>query len=148
MLALFGGNASAVKASPEPVPVPASVRAAPKATAEMPVRIADRPSGELIGEVILTEGNIRNSHFYLRGLIDKLPQTAIGGSNKASAAQSVLIIEWPYGEPIETDIDGSKMIFRKRGWIGRLFQEADARPGDRVRIWTVGHNRMRVEMAR
>lgn len=91
------------------------------------------PSSRLgLGEVVLTEGNIANNHIYLRGFFDRFPQDAVGGSNKASAARRTVTIDWGGPEPIATDLDGSKKLFRARGWIGAFFKLNRAAAGDRV----------------
>jgi len=89
-------------------------------------------SGLGLGEVVLTEGNIANSHIYLRGFFDRFPQDAVGGSNNASAAHRTVTIDWGGPEPIVTDLDGSKKLFRARGWIGAFFKLNRAAAGDRV----------------
>ena len=105
---------------------PASARPSSPPARPMP------SSGLSLGEVVLTEGNIANNHIYLRGFFDRFPQDAVGGSNKASAAQRAVTIDWGGPEPIVTDLDGSKKLFRARSWIGAFFTLNRAAAGDRV----------------
>lgn len=102
--------------------------------------------GRIIGEVILTEGNIANNHIYLRSFFDRFPADAVGGSNKASIAQRQLTVDWGGGEPVQTDLDGSKKFFRARGWIGTFFKMNRASAGDRVIIEEIGPWRYRTRL--
>lgn len=81
--------------------------------------------------ITLTAGNIEHSHFYLTSCRSLLPQSAIGGRNKNEQARETVTLLGAHGKVI-TDIDGSKNIFRKRGWVGALFRAFAARPGDVV----------------
>ena len=107
-------------------------------------------TNNLVAQVVLTDGNIRNHHFYLRGQLHRFPDDAIGGSNKASAAERALTIDWGGPEPVETDIDGSpsKQFFRKRAWIRRFFEANGAKAGDTVLVEETGPYRYRVRMQR
>jgi hypothetical protein len=94
------------------------------------------PIAELEGDpsclrITLTAGNIEHNHFYLTSCRSLLPQTAIGGRNKNEQARDTVTLIGAHGEVV-TDIDGSKNIFRKRGWVGSLFRAFDAKPGDMV----------------
>jgi hypothetical protein len=43
---------------------------------------------------MLTEGNIKNNHIYLREFFDAFPKDVVGGSNIAAAAQKTISVEW------------------------------------------------------
>lgn len=103
-------------------------------------------SGRTIGEVVLTEGNIAHNHIYLRSFFDRFPADAVGGSNKAALARRELTVDWGGGEPVQTDLDGSKKFFRARGWIGAFFKQNRAKAGDRVIIDETGPYRYRVRL--
>lgn len=104
--------------------------------------------GTPIGSVVLTEGNIRNNHINLRGLLDRFPADAIGGGNAAREAPRALAIDWGGDAPAMTDIDGTRKIFRARGWIRSFFQGTGARPGDRVCFEQTGPHAYRVRLSR
>ncbi|PPB80876.1 hypothetical protein LV82_01609 [Albidovulum inexpectatum] len=115
-----------------------------------PVVLAAEESGPgtPIGSVELTEGNIRNNHIYLRGILDRFPADAIGGGNAASKAPRALVIDWGGDAPAMTDIDGTKKIFRARGWIRSFFERTGARPGDRAHFEQTGPHAYRVSLSR
>ena len=46
--------------------------------------------------------------------------------------EQMVRIDWGGPEPIVTDLDGSKKLFRARGWIGIFFKLNRATAGDRV----------------
>lgn len=104
--------------------------------------------GTPIGCVELTAGNIRNNHIYLRSLLDRFPADTIGGGNAAHKAPRELAIDWGGAAPVMTDIDGTKKIFRSRGWIGSFFERTGARPGDLVCIERTGPYACRVSLSR
>ncbi|MBP0439956.1 hypothetical protein [Tianweitania sediminis] len=103
-------------------------------------------NGRAIGEVTITDGNIANSHIYLRSFFDCFPSDAVGGSNKASAAKRELTIDWGGAEPVVTDLDGSKRFFRARGWIGAFYKLNRAQAGDRVVVEQTAPYRYRVRL--
>lgn len=100
--------------------------------------------GDMVGEVAITEGNIKNNHIYLRSFFTKFPNDAIGGSNKIAAAKREITVDWGGPEPAITDLDGQKMFFRKRAWIGAFFRLNRAEAGDKVQVLKSGHYRYRV----
>lgn len=89
---------------------------------------------KLIGEVELTDGNIKNSHIYLRSFIHKFPGDAIGGNNATQAASRKVRVDWGGTTSIETDLDGDKKFFRARAWIRMFFERHGAKAGDRVQV--------------
>jgi hypothetical protein len=91
-------------------------------------------SGTLVGQTVLTEGNLKNSHIYLRGFFDRFPSDAIGGSSRGEAAPRTISVDWDCASPVETDLDGEKMFFRSRSIAKRFFADTGAEPGDRVLV--------------
>lgn len=83
-------------------------------------------------KVKLTNGNIKNSHFYLTSCLSMFPTESVGGRNKFEQGRKLLKIKPLGDEEIETDIDGTKNIFRKRGWVTSMFKRANAKQGDHV----------------
>lgn len=97
------------------VPEPAT---APMPSGPIPHRHAERH----IGTTEITQGNIDNNHIYLRSFFDMFPLEAIGGANRASAAQREISVDWGAGNVVMTDLDDAKRFFRKRGWIRELIE--------------------------
>jgi hypothetical protein len=87
-----------------------------------------------IGQSALTQGNIDHNHVYLREFFDRFPIDAVGGSNKAEKAAREISIMWDGGPLVVTDLDGTKKLFRARGWISSFFRHHNARAGDRVLV--------------
>jgi hypothetical protein len=61
----------------------------------------------------------------------------LGGCNRAHAAPQSIQILWG-SEAVETDIDRSKHIFRKRGWVGRFFDANRIQAGERIVLERLG----------
>lgn len=108
------------------------IREAP--AAPLPDAILRQASGRHIGTTEITQGNIDNNHIYLRSFFEKFPADAIGGSNRASAAQREIAVHWGGNTVVMTDLDGAKKFFRKRGWIREFFDRHGVRAGDTVTV--------------
>ncbi|HRP63066.1 MAG TPA: ASCH domain-containing protein [Phycisphaerales bacterium] len=78
----------------------------------------------------ITPGNIRNGSLYLTGVLDRFPEWAIGGPNKAEAATPMTLMLHE-GPRVETDIVGPRKLLRTRIWRS-WFARHGAQPGDRV----------------
>lgn len=89
----------------------------------------------LLGRSQITAGNLINNHFYLTSFLDAFPVDAIGGRNQSEAAKRNLIVSWGGPRPVETDIDRTKNMFRKRGWVRQFFEAANAPEGDYVEVY-------------
>ncbi|WP_275787439.1 ASCH domain-containing protein [Pararhizobium gei] len=98
-----------------------------EASSEIP-----RVTWKKIGETFLTQGNLDNSHIYLRDFFDRFPVDAVGGSNKALRSTRDIQVSWNGGPIITTDLDGSKKFFRARSWIRDFFAHHAADPGDKI----------------
>jgi DNA polymerase III epsilon subunit-like protein len=107
-----------------------------------------RHTGRHIGTTEITQGNINHSHIYLRGFFEKFPADAIGGSNRASAAQREIVVDWGGATIVMTDLDGEKKFFRKRGWIREFFERHGVRAGDMVTVEEVAPYSYRVALQR
>lgn len=99
-----------------------------------PPQVVPDPKQRLLGESVLSGGNIRNNHINLSKLMDRFPGDSIGGSNSAEAAARPLTVDWGGPQTVTTDIDGSKAIFRGRGWVRRFLAASKAQEGDTVVI--------------
>ncbi|MCA1335464.1 hypothetical protein [Pseudooceanicola marinus] len=102
----------------------------------------------LLGKSVLSGGNIRNNHMKMSSLMPAFPRDVIGGSNKAQAAPRHLEIDWGGPETTRTDIDGTKSIFRARGWVRRFFAMSEARAGDLVIFTETAPYRISVRLER
>jgi hypothetical protein len=109
---------------------------------------SDASAGRLITQSRLTEGNIKNNHFYLRGYVHRFPSDLLGGSNKNTKASKEAVIDWGGPSPAITDIDGEKQLFRGRGWTKQFFGMTGACPGDWVLVEETGPYRYRVSLKR
>jgi hypothetical protein len=94
-------------------------------------------------DVCLTEGNLRNSHFYLRSAESLLPKDCIGGSSKSYLGKTIRVTFQP-GMSVECDVAGDKMILRARSQVRDFFERAGAKAGDIVRFMRVGNRQFLV----
>jgi len=123
----------------------------PEATVVVP--IAPRPQSHRnavrsIGTTEITQGNIDNSHIYLSSFFEKFPADTIGGSNRSSAAQREVAVDWGGSAVVMTDLDGTKRFFRRRGWIREFFARNGARVGDLVTVEEIAPYSYRVVLMR
>jgi hypothetical protein len=91
----------------------------------------------------LTQGNIDNSHIYLREAMTLLPEAALGGGNADESGQELEIV-WGGDEAAVSDVDSKKMIFRKRGWVKTFFALHGLRGGDKVVVQRIGDKRLHI----
>jgi hypothetical protein len=94
-------------------------------------------------QIILTQGNIDNSHFNLRKVRSLFPPDVFGGSNSEHLGKKVSI-DWGGTETAETDIDAEKMIFRRRKWVKQFFATNRLTGGDRIEIEKLGDYAYRI----
>jgi hypothetical protein len=119
---------------------------APHASKAQTGHVGAAGGNRLLGETTLTEGNIGNNHFYMRTFVHRFPSDLIGGSNTSEAAPRMALVDWGGPAPVETDIDGKKQFFRKRGWIRAFFEANGATAGDDVRVEETAPYRYRVTL--
>jgi hypothetical protein len=114
------------------------------------LQMLDLPEGErrILGRSHLSGGNVRNNHINLSKILNAFPHDVIGGTNKAEAAARQLQIDWGGPQSVMTDIDGSKSIFRGRGWVRRFFEASDAQEGDVVVITETAPYHISVQLER
>ncbi|EMK3363719.1 hypothetical protein V8061_001571 [Vibrio parahaemolyticus] len=96
--------------------------------------------------IMLTGGNIRNSHMYLTGFMDQLPKSTVGGKNRSLIAPELLTIEFAGVGSVTTDIDGTKRIFRERAIQKQFFEKHSLEEGDQVRITSINDFSYRVSV--
>jgi hypothetical protein len=86
-------------------------------------------AGEATRLLVVTPGNIRQSHLYVRGLYDFFPRDCIGPSRKSKTrnAHEIEIHLDGLDKVVRTDIGvtpstGKPRFFRGRAWVRRFFQ--------------------------
>lgn len=132
------------KISTAPAPEPKTDRRKP---VHLPKTLTlPEDNGKEIGRSMLSGGNIRNNHMKLGAFLHAFPQDVIGGSNKSDAAPRQLEIDWGGPETVRTDVDGTKSIFRARGWVRRLFAASGAKEGDSVVVSQIGPYKINVRI--
>lgn len=94
------------------------------------------PEGSIQRIVIrLTQGNLSNSHVYLRNHLDFFPADAIGAANAKDGEGKLLTVYFAgLAEPVETDITGDHKSFRCRGAWREFFAHHRLVEGDSVAI--------------
>jgi predicted restriction endonuclease len=92
-------------------------------------------SSEAQVRILITGGNLRNGHFYLPKNFNFLPSDTWGGANTLGSASKVSLNFEGTRESIETDIDGSKKIFRNaRGQTRRFFDHHSITENDSITL--------------
>ncbi|MRX50286.1 hypothetical protein GI374_07460 [Paracoccus sp. S-4012] len=124
----------------------AAIPAHPSPAAPVPVFEQPALASRRIGETVITQGNIDNSHIYLRSFFEMFPADAIGGSSRAIAASREIAVDWGGSTMVMTDLDGPKRFFRKRAWIRDFFERNEIRAGDTVVVEEIGAYRYRVAL--
>ncbi len=132
--------------SPDSIPVVESP-ITPRPLAK-PIGSLDEGKHRIIGRSRLSGGNIRNDHINLSIFLDAFPADVIGGKNKDDVAPRQIVIDWGGPQPVATDIDGTKSIFRKRGWVRRFFASSGAQEDDVVIITETAPYRISVRLER
>ena len=102
----------------------------------------------VLGRTRLTSGNLRNNHFYLTEFLAAFPRDTIGGRNRSEAADRELSIDWGGPHPVSSDIDATKRMFRRRGWVGNFFSAANAQEGDMIVVVSASPYQVRVYLER
>ena len=94
----------------------------------------------------VTQGNLDNHHLYLTEVLDIFPEDVFGGPDIAQEASRTVRVQWG-SEVVDTDIDRTKNIFRKRGWVGGFFDANRILAGDRILLEQVEPYLYRVSKA-
>jgi hypothetical protein len=95
-------------------------------------------------EITLTQGNINNYHFYIPRNTRLFPKDSWGGKNKSEAGRHVTVHFKGAGAPVQTDIDGSKRLFRSRGPVRVFYELYKLKAGDTVKVSKVGEREFSV----
>jgi hypothetical protein len=139
-----GGPIGWVLANPRPLPRPILYSRGNSAVWNVPPGIArsirhqllefltgEQPKAIVSRLLQVTQGNLNNCYLNLSDVLDMFPEDARGGSNAAQQAPRTVRVQWG-NEGVDTDIDGTKKIFRKREWVRRFFDENRVQAGDQV----------------
>lgn len=136
---------ASIPAPPRPTPVAAHSQA-PVAAAAIPVASKTLPPNAMLGETAITEGNLKNNHFYLRGFLHHFPDDLIGGRDATPPA--LALVEAVGMPPTQTDICPRHRFFRDRSWMRQFFANHDAAPGDRVQVHQLAPGHYRVSLVK
>ncbi|HZU36552.1 MAG TPA: DNA cytosine methyltransferase [Gemmataceae bacterium] len=106
--------------------------------------------------LILTPGNLRQNHFYIREHLDFFPPDCFGPAKLAGhdPERSLEILLDGLNEVITTDIGTDKRtgkpraFFRGRTWVRRFFQHHNVNAGDRLALECLGSRRYRLSVER
>lgn len=104
-------------------------------------------AARLLGKIQINGANLRNNHMYLTSIIHLFPDAIVGGANTGAAAPQAATIMWGNSNSVQTDIDATKRLFRKRGWQREFFEANDIRDGDYVAIYELAPFKYRVSRA-
>ncbi|MBZ0130440.1 MAG: ASCH domain-containing protein [Rhodobacteraceae bacterium] len=144
----LGLTADPAPRQPEPRPVlraepsrPAPVRPAPAVASPSPLQ-----PNTMLGETEVTEGNLKNNHFYLRGFLHHFPEQLVGGRNLDPP--TLALVEAEGMPPTWTDICPRHRFFRDRSWTRQLFANQDSAPGDRVQVHQIAPLHYRVSIVK
>lgn len=95
--------------------------------------------------IVLTAGNIRNHHFYLRNCPEIIPEGGLGGNNKSQPGVTFTVRFEP-GSTVQTDVAADKMIFRDRKATRDFLERSAAEEGDLVILEQVGTREVAVRL--
>jgi hypothetical protein len=102
--------------------------------------------------LVVTPGNLRQSHLYIHKHYDFFPPDCVGPSRKSAAANSgkVEIFLDGLNETVKTDIARDsksgkpRAFFRERAWVRRLFEYHKISAGDMLALERVATRRYRL----
>jgi DNA (cytosine-5)-methyltransferase 1 len=114
--------------------------------------VPQRAADDATRLLVVTPGNIRQSHLYVRGLYDFFPRDCIGPSRKSKTRNSheIEIHLDGLNEVVRTDIGVTpstgkpRSFFRGRAWVRRFFQHHGIAPGDQLAIERLGERSYRL----
>ena len=94
--------------------------------------------------VAASEGALRNNHIRLTGIMDWFEADVVGGANRDSEAHRRVVVDWDGHPGTETDLDGTKSIFRDRSLIPRFMHDTGLQGGEKVEISRMAPYRYRL----
>ena len=81
----------------------------------------------------VTQANLDNNHLYVTEARDLFPEDVFGGSDETQAAPRTVRVQFGC-ESVDTDIDRTKNIFRRRAWVARFFDANRVQAGDQIQL--------------
>ena len=104
--------------------------------------------------LVVTPGNLRQNHLYIRDHYDFFPPDCIGSPRKNANgnAKPIEIVLDGLDEVIETDIPTDartgkpRGFFRERTWVRRFFKHHHIKQGDALELERVGKRRYRLSL--
>lgn len=96
--------------------------------------------------VEITPGNVRNNTLYVTRVLDRFPDSALGGLTRSDAGRNITLLLHD-GPTVQTDIVATRKLLRTRIW-GGWFRRHGAAPGDHVVFTPVDPQTFRVGLAR
>jgi DNA (cytosine-5)-methyltransferase 1 len=102
--------------------------------------------------LVVTPGNVRQRHLYIRGHYDFFPPDCIGPARKNSdrSACQIEIHLAGLNEVVKTDIPTDRKtgkprgFFRDRSWVPRFFEHHNVRVGDKLALERLGRRSYRL----
>ena len=95
-------------------------------------------------EVRITDGALKNSYFYVKGIVDFFPDDVFGGANRDKSAERKLTIFWGAGRPVKSDIAGDKNVLRERSWVRDFYEAHKIQRGDKVIVEKISEYRYHI----
>jgi hypothetical protein len=104
--------------------------------------------------LVVTPGNLRQNHLYVRGQYDFFPPDCFGPPTKKARAEDkqIEILLDGLNEVIKTDLPTDSKtgkprgFFRNRKWVPRFYRHHHVKAGDRVALERVGERRYRLSV--
>lgn len=93
--------------------------------------------------LVINRANIKHGHMYLRDGVKFFPADAIGGGNKRDLGIPIKL-HVGSSQPVITDIDGVKKIFRSRSWEREFFERHGLREGQKIVVQKVAEREYHV----
>jgi hypothetical protein len=85
-------------------------------------------------EITLTQGNINNNHFYIPRSTKLFPVDTWGVINKSEAGKNVTVNFAGLDANVQTDIDGTKRLFRSRGVVRQFYEHHRLKALDMIKV--------------
>lgn len=98
--------------------------------------------------IVLTQGSLNNSYLQLTSALAIFPTDSIGSSSASNSAENRITVTFEPGGSVDTDIDGTKKIFRARSEVSKFLTLSSAKEGDFVDIERVEPYRYKVSLRR
>ena len=94
--------------------------------------------------LLVTPGAEGNNYFPLGGALDLFEKESLGGTNYETRADKLVELDYGATEPVVTDIDFVKVIFRDRSWVRPFLTLYKLKPGDTVKLEKLDKYRFRI----